>query len=878
MKLNVSFEKTYALKWSVWAGVVLCLLAGAMIASAQSVSITVNRGNSPLVPGRPIDGYLSTNGTLLAAVNFGGSTNQNRGPGTNIVFTVVPGANPSGLNWSTVASSVDASLGGFATNDSLFFTEVYGSSPVTLTYTNLDPAHAYILQVLHGEPRGSFMGYFASNQIVSVRPDGVTLTTNAVPAFQLGNNVANEVPPNSNDLALVTAQISGASGFTYVMRSATNNTRGPSIAGFQVRDISRTVVVTTASEIGAGALRQLIANAQLGDIITFTNSLSGATLTLSGGALVVNTNVSIDASALPGGFRINANGTGGIFNIKSNVAVSLDTLTLTEARSSGGAVLNSGSLQLNDCTLFGNTNTFGSGAAIYSVGNSLVLNQCTLSGNVALVGDGGGIFSDGLARLRQCTVSGNIAAQFGGGIFNTGGADRLLIQNCIVAGNSAGTANPEIDILFTALGNNLTNGSPRLAPLADYGGPNQTMAPLPGSPAIDAGDDSAASIFATDQRGLTRKVGAHVDLGTVELQRPFQVVTSSTDNGPGSLREALTRAEVSSTIRFTNTLSGATITLASGQLLISNNVAIDASSLPAGLTLNGNQLSRLFQISPGDYAKLDNLILSNGTANIGGAVQNGGVLEINRCTLVGNNATNSGGAIHNSGSLTLNQCTLTRNTATNGGAIYGAAGKLLLIQSTVVSNTAFSQGGGYYLLANPAVTNSILAGNTAPSGNPDFAGISYSFPVGNVVNGDPGLAALGNYGGPTPTMQPIFGSPAVDCGDDSIVGAFSTDQRGRPRLLGAHLDAGAVEGFNNSPLPSVFTSSTQLTNGVVQFTFTNLTDTTYSIFASTNVAAPINTWTNIGSATETTPGSGQFNFTDVPLPGVPQRYYRVRSP
>ena len=57
--------------------------------------------------------------------------------------------------------------------------------------------------------------------------------------------------------------------------------------------------------------------------------------------------------------------------------------------------------------------------------------------------------------------------------------------------------------------------NPLLAPLGNYGGPTQTMALLPGSPAIDAGA-SGPNIPATDQRGLGR-VGA-VDIGAFESQ------------------------------------------------------------------------------------------------------------------------------------------------------------------------------------------------------------------------------------------------------------------------------------------------------------------------------------------------------------------------
>lgn len=56
--------------------------------------------------------------------------------------------------------------------------------------------------------------------------------------------------------------------------------------------------------------------------------------------------------------------------------------------------------------------------------------------------------------------------------------------------------------------------NPGLAPLGNYGGPTQTVALLPGSPAIDAGTSTGAP--ATDQRGA-RRVGA-VDIGAFEFK------------------------------------------------------------------------------------------------------------------------------------------------------------------------------------------------------------------------------------------------------------------------------------------------------------------------------------------------------------------------
>jgi hypothetical protein len=58
------------------------------------------------------------------------------------------------------------------------------------------------------------------------------------------------------------------------------------------------------------------------------------------------------------------------------------------------------------------------------------------------------------------------------------------------------------------------NTDPLLAPLTDNGGPTGTMALLPGSPAIDAGDDSLCP--AADQRGVPRPIGVHCDIGAYE--------------------------------------------------------------------------------------------------------------------------------------------------------------------------------------------------------------------------------------------------------------------------------------------------------------------------------------------------------------------------
>jgi hypothetical protein len=66
---------------------------------------------------------------------------------------------------------------------------------------------------------------------------------------------------------------------------------------------------------------------------------------------------------------------------------------------------------------------------------------------------------------------------------------------------------------FTATGD-LTNTNPLLGTLGNYGGPVLTLPLLPGSPAIDAGDDTACP--PTDARGTHRPQGPHCDMGAYE--------------------------------------------------------------------------------------------------------------------------------------------------------------------------------------------------------------------------------------------------------------------------------------------------------------------------------------------------------------------------
>jgi WD40 repeat protein len=70
----------------------------------------------------------------------------------------------------------------------------------------------------------------------------------------------------------------------------------------------------------------------------------------------------------------------------------------------------------------------------------------------------------------------------------------------------------------------------------------------------------------------------------------------------------------------------------------------------------------------------------------------------------------------------------------------------------------------------------------------------------------------------------------------------------------------------------------KLGDGSFQFGFIKGSGPSSSVLAGTNLSATVNTWTNLGAATERPVGSGLFQFTDHQAPNYPQRFYRVSSP
>jgi CSLREA domain-containing protein len=358
--------------------------------------------------------------------------------------------------------------------------------------------------------------------------DTIALSAN-IYTLSIGGNSEDGNAEGDLDVAGVLA-ITGADAATTIIQAGTNTSNG----------IDRVFHVLSSSSLTVQNVT-----------IRYGWAVFGGSPHINGGGVYVGGDglLSIANSILTD--NRGANGGGVSSSLGATVNIDNSTISNNGGGSGGGGLRSLGTANIRNSTFYGNRAAFGGavnvwtgtvnianstfsgniasemgegyGGAIQNTG-TLIISNSTFSGNTA-IDQGGGIRNFGTAHISNSTFTGN-GAPTGGGLLGLGGT--VTVTNSIIASTTGG------DCSGTIVSNdynidgdntcNLTqphdqpNTNPLLGSLADNGGATLTHALLLGSPAIDAGDCSGATI-SVDQRGVVRPQDIACDIGAYELVR-----------------------------------------------------------------------------------------------------------------------------------------------------------------------------------------------------------------------------------------------------------------------------------------------------------------------------------------------------------------------
>jgi hypothetical protein len=524
-----------------------------------------------------------------------------------------------------------------------------------------------------------------------------------------------------------------------------------------------------------------------GATVTFVTPSSGASATLSSGSVTTGSGgvaaVTATANAIPGAYDVTANsGSASAQFALTNTALIATTSTAAVSPSS---------------TFVYNQQPTVSAAVRPSVAMGVLTAKLDGTTPLTITPGTGGMYSIELPATPLTVGTHTIALAFTGtGMFasSTGSLSLTVKAPSYVVNTAADDA--------TGIASHCTSSPEGVCTLRD---------------ALAAAASAGAAEVTFAASAFPAPNGATITLTGAPLNLPADTtIAGPTTSGGSILKNLVTVNGGGSTGIF---IEGSGIT---GAEIENLNITDGAASSGGGIDNDGT------------LTVAGSVFTANRATPYGGGIYNQGTLTVTNCTFSENIASSGAGVFSVNGALTVTNSTFSGNAATDGGAIFSTLSVAEIADSTFSRNTATSfggaienrlnatmtvsdntfsantatgtgsSGGAIYNLQLLTAANNIFVGNGASTGaGIDNGGTSALNASDNVyyrnldggtteddcngctsntgaISGNPMLATLGNYGGPTQTMVPEPGSVAICAG--SATGAASagitSDQRG----------------------------------------------------------------------------------------------------
>ena len=469
-------------------------------------------------------------------------------------------------------------------------------------------------------------------------------------------------------------------------------------------------------------------------------TISGNSSQYSGGAICNSDGkVNITGGSITGNSAVGYQG-GAIINKSGTITMSGGLIKDNTAKEKGGAIyLTEGMFEFTGGTI--SSNKAADGGAIY-IGKSAAVTMsgdAAMSGNTA-TGSGGAVQNTGTVNVNGGTISGN-TANWGGGINNdnmlavTGGT---ITENSAAGGGAGVNNNKTFEISGSPVISDNDNGNVRLedgktitivngglTDGADIGITAQTPA---NDPTVVSGTSVTTGFFSDDNSYVLTENDENNGLKLVKQS----VHTHCVCGWPDCQKEGHDATTVWTSISSLNEIKG------DGDYVLKNDVTVTETwrcSYNVRLCLNGNDI-----IYGGEAYSAAIKVDSNKSLDITDCSDTSEAGNITHAAGV------KGIGVFNEGTFTLWNGNISGNTSnSDGGGVYNYSGaEFIMNDGSIKDNTAQEYGGGVYNLGTFTMTGGEIKDNKIVASFGYGAGVEIeSNAVFNMTGGE----ISGNSGG-----------------------------------------------------------------------------------------------------------------------------------